>query len=353
MHPKKPNKVRVVFDTSAKYKNDSLNNHLLKGPDLINNLVSILIQFRLGKYAVTADIEQMFHQIKVKKSDQDALRFLWRFLKTEKPQEYAMTVHLFGKNDSPCCSNYALKQCAKDQLQSENVIKCIDNNFYMDDFVKSTSSEKFLLQICQVIIKVLASANFRLHKWITNSSLICETLPRSEVSDKCTNLNEQTIERILGIIWKIKSDTLKVDLVRKTFPPTKRGVLIQLSKIFDPLGILNPCILELKLIVQELWRRKIEWDNIIPKDLLDRFNKFQNGFIYLENIEINRYYGFDSSVETTELHIFADSSNQAYGAVAYIRDVKKDRVNISFVLGKSRLAPLDKNAQIGILLKEN
>ena len=105
LHPKKPNKVSVVFDASAEYKNDSLNNHLHKGPDLINNLISILIQFRLGKYAVTADTEQMFHQIKVKKSDRDALRFLWRFLKTEKLQEYAMTVHQYGKNDSPCCSN--------------------------------------------------------------------------------------------------------------------------------------------------------------------------------------------------------------------------------------------------------
>ena len=159
------------------------------------------------------------------------------------------------------------KECAKDQLQSENVIECVDNNFYMDDFVKSTS-EKFLLQICQVTIKVLASTNFRLHKWITNSSLICETLPRSEVSDKSTNLNEKTIERILGIIWKIKDDTLKVDLVRKTFPPTKTGVLSQLCTIFDPLGILNPSVLELKLIVQELWRRKIEWNSIISKDLL-------------------------------------------------------------------------------------
>ena len=256
LHPKKPNKVRVVFGASAKYKNDSLNNHLLKGPDLINNLVSILIQFRFRKYAVAADIEQMFLQVKVKKSDQDALHFLWRFLKIGKPQEYAMIVHLFGKNYSPCCSNYALKQCAKDQLQSENVIKCVDNNFHIGDFVKSTSSEKFLLQVCEVIIKVLASANFRLHKWKSNSSLICETLPRSEVSGKCTNINEQTIERILRIIWKIKSDTLKVDLVRKTFPPTKRGVLSQLCTIFDPLAILNPCILELKLIIQELCRQK-------------------------------------------------------------------------------------------------
>ena len=121
----------------------------------------------------------------------------------------------------------------------------------------------------------------------------------------------------MGIIWKIKGHTLKVDL-RKTFPPTKKGVLSQLCTIFDPLGILNPCILELKLIVQENWRRKIEWESIIPKDLLDRFKKFQNGFIYLKNIEINRYYDFDSSTETTELHIIVDSSNQAYGAVAYI-----------------------------------
>ena len=209
-----------------------------------------------------------------------------------------------------------MKQCAKDQLQSGNVIECVDNNFYMDDFVKSTSSEKFLLQICQVIIKVLASANFRLHKWITNSLLIFETLPGSEVSDKCINLNEQTIERILEIIWKTECDTLKVDLVRKTSLPTKRGVLSQLSTIFDPLGILNPCIL--KLIVQELWWWNIEWDSIIPKDLLDRFNRFQNGSIYLENIEINPYYGSDSSRETTELHIFTNSSNQIYGAVAYI-----------------------------------
>ena len=89
-----------------------------------------------------------------------------------------------------------------------------------------------------------------------------------------------------------------------------------MSTIFDPLGILNPCIL--KLIVQELWWWNIEWDSIIPKDLLDRFNRFQNGSIYLENIEINPYYGSDSSRETTELHIFANSSNQVYGAVTYI-----------------------------------
>ena len=96
----------------------------------------------------------------------------------------------------------------------------------MDDFNKLASLEKFILQICQLILKILASTNFRLHKWISNSSLICETFPRSEVSDKCTNLNQQTIGRILGLVWKMKGYTLKVGLVRKTFPQQKEEYLV-------------------------------------------------------------------------------------------------------------------------------
>ena len=74
----KPDKVREVYDAAARYRNSSLNDHLLKGPDLLKNLVSIVIRFRLGQFAVTKDIEQMFHHLQVRKDDQDALQFLWR-----------------------------------------------------------------------------------------------------------------------------------------------------------------------------------------------------------------------------------------------------------------------------------
>ena len=74
----KPDKVCVVYEAAAKYRNCSLNDHLLKCPDLLNNLVSIVIRFRLGKFAVTNDIEQIFHQLHVRKEDRDALQFLWR-----------------------------------------------------------------------------------------------------------------------------------------------------------------------------------------------------------------------------------------------------------------------------------
>ena len=79
----KPDKVRVVYDAAANYRNCSLNDHLLKGPDLLNNLVSIVISFRLGQFAVISDIEQMFHQVRGREEGRDALRFLWR----ENPDE--------------------------------------------------------------------------------------------------------------------------------------------------------------------------------------------------------------------------------------------------------------------------
>ena len=114
LNPKKLDKVRRVFDAGAKFKRISLNDNLLNGPDLLNSLITILIPFRLGQNAVIADIEQMFHQLKVRQSDQDALKFLWRTTKFENPVDYVMTTHLFGKNYSACVANYGLRKCAKD-----------------------------------------------------------------------------------------------------------------------------------------------------------------------------------------------------------------------------------------------
>jgi hypothetical protein len=77
LHDKKPDKVRIVFDCSAKYAGSSLNDQVLKGPDLMNNLVGVLLRFREDYVAVMSDVEAMFHQVKVPHDDCDVLRFLW------------------------------------------------------------------------------------------------------------------------------------------------------------------------------------------------------------------------------------------------------------------------------------
>ena len=76
VHARKPDKIRVVFDCAAKYMGTSLNDQLMQGPDLNNNLIGVLMRFRQEKFSIIADIESMFHQARVDPRDRDALRFL-------------------------------------------------------------------------------------------------------------------------------------------------------------------------------------------------------------------------------------------------------------------------------------
>lgn len=114
-HQKKPDKLRVVFDCSAKYKGTCLNDHLLQGPNLTNSLIGVLCRFREDPVAIMGDIEPMFHQFRVNAEDRVYLRFLWRpdgDLNTE-PSVYQTNVHLFGSTSSTGRANYARKKCER------------------------------------------------------------------------------------------------------------------------------------------------------------------------------------------------------------------------------------------------
>ena len=93
----------------------------------------------------------------------------------------------------------------------------------------------------------------------------------------------------------------------KRISNTKRGLLSVLCSVFDPLGFVAPCLIEHKLIIQELWHRNIEWDQTLPADLEGRANKWINSDKYLSEIEVPRYYRINMSIKKPELHIFADS----------------------------------------------
>ena len=141
----------------------------------------------------------------------------------------------------------------------------------------------------------------------------------------------------------MESDTLKLPSNIKRISNTNRGLLSVLCSVFDPLGFLAPCLIEPKLIIQELWQRNIEWDQILPADLEYRTNKWINSVKYLSKIEFSRYYRINISVKKPELHIFADSLSNAYDCTAYFRVIENNKPKVSFVIGKIRL----------VLLKEN
>ena len=143
-HPRKPDKVRIVFDCAARHKGISLNDALLQGPDLVNSLVGVLTRFRRKRIAVIADVESMFHQVRVKKEDQDALRFLWwpGGDLAQTPVSHQMLVHVFGATSSPYCAGFCLAQTVKQFGVKFNsaTSEVIKNDFYVDNCLTSCDS---------------------------------------------------------------------------------------------------------------------------------------------------------------------------------------------------------------------
>ena len=143
-HPKKPEKIRFVFDCSANCQGTSLNGHLLQGPDLTNGLICVIIRLRQERIAFVCDVEKMFHQFRVDKKDRDYLRFFWN------DDDYRMKVHLFGAASSPGCANYGLKQIAIGyEEDSPDAAFFIRKNFYVDNgltSVKTADSAKKLIK---------------------------------------------------------------------------------------------------------------------------------------------------------------------------------------------------------------
>ena len=131
-----------------------------------------------------SDVEAMFHQVNVKPDDCSALRFLWwpNGDLTLEPEEYMMTVHLFGGVSSPSCANYALQKTADDNKANfaAEIVSSVKRNFYVDDCLKSVKSDEDAIRQVRDLTELLKKGGFRLTKWLSNSRTVVESVPESD-----------------------------------------------------------------------------------------------------------------------------------------------------------------------------
>ncbi|XP_050394219.1 uncharacterized protein LOC126812082 [Patella vulgata] len=345
----KPGKVRIVFDAAAEYDGTSLNKQLLTGPDRTNNLVGVLLRFRQDKVALAADVESMFHQVRVRKEDQDSLRFLWWTHGFDKPlDEYVMTVHIFGAADSPCSANSALLRTAKDnELEFDTeAVKTIENNFYVDDLLKSFSTPEAAIDIGHQVVDICKNGGFKLTKFLSNDRNVLGTFPSELRADPTLDLDFEQLpnSRALGLQWSVELDTLGFKVMNLDKPNTMRGVLSTICSVFDPLNIAAPVMIPAKQIMQELWRKKWSWDQKIEGELLSKWLKWKDNLQRLGNVKVQRSYFLKDRHEqgtVVELHHFCDASEISLGCVSFMRIVYPNgEIECSFVMGKSRNAPI-------------
>lgn len=334
-------KLRVVFDASAVTSSGlSFNNIQMVGPTVQSDLISILIRFRQFKYVVTADVEKMYRMVKVTESQHMLQQILWRFEPNEQLRQYKLNTVTYGTASAPYLATRCLVQLGK-ECTDKSVSDAIIKGFYVDDFIYGDNDMSKLVDICRGVINQLESGQLSLRKWNSNNSSIIQQLIGENSKDELLNLSNHEYSKTLGLLWGCKEDVLLFSAnIKQHEHITKRTILSTMAQIFDPLGLINPCILQAKIILQKLWSLKITWDENVSSEIQASWCNFIKTLADIRKIRIPRHVTCDYPV-ICELHAFSDASTQAYSACIYLRSVSQNNeVTVKLVTAKSRVAPL-------------
>ena len=207
----------------------------------------------------------------------------------------------------------------------------------------STADEAILF--IKEVKHILDLGGFNLTKWNSNVPEILQTTLQSMsveriIGDK--SLNDQ-LQRTLGIDWDTREDVFRFKVKLMDRPVTRRGVLAYMASLFDPMGFAAPILLPAKLLLQRLCKMNVDWDSPLPDVERYIWDKWLASLKNLSNVFIKRCLkpkNFDL-IQSAQLHLFADASQDAYGIAAYIRLINvTGQVHCCLVFGKSRVSPL-------------
>ena len=345
---------RPVFDASeCTADGKSLNSQLLPGPPNINDLVEVMIRFRSRPVALVGDIKGMFLAIGLA-DGKDSHRFVWRELDPSRDVEhYKLQVVTFGVTDSPFKSVETTKHHA-DENKSEYPLghDLLKNDCYVDDLLGGKETEEEAIELFKEIDELLAKGGFKLMKVLSNSDLVMNSVPEEKRAPMTARvLDEQGESRevdkshsALGTTWDPRQDTLLFrfsEKLEKVTKHTKRIIVSNGSKLYDPTGLVSPVTLNARRLMRECSDMELDWDDKVPKETIDKFEKWREDIVHLNEVSIPRCL-IPKNAKERELHIFTDASAYAYGACIYVRTVdEKGQISARLVISKNRLSPKD------------
>ncbi|XP_055522879.1 uncharacterized protein LOC129717060 [Wyeomyia smithii] len=318
-------KYRVVFNGSAKSSLEqlSLNEVLQVGSVVQNDLHFIILRFRKFKIAFSGDIAKMYRQVLHAPQDRRFLRIFWRAHPSQPLRVLELCSVTYGTASAPYLATRCLVQLVEEEGESFPIAaRIVKEETYMDDVLSGAGS------IEEAIV------GFPIRKWYQE-----KRVPLAE-----RGVNEAI--KVLGLLWDSSADTLYIanDTKQLPYPQhriTKRTMYSEITKFFDPLGLISPVIVLAKLLVQRLWQLKIVWDDPVDEDTARQWNELQVSMSLLAHIAIPRCVTFEGAI-AHELHGFSDASTVAYGACIYLRSLFADgSTKLRLLTSKSKVAPLE------------
>ncbi|XP_063543203.1 uncharacterized protein LOC134751690 [Cydia strobilella] len=231
-------KLRVVFDGTAQPSNgSSLNDELLIGPSLLQDLRDLIVRWRTHKICLLADVKQMYRQILVAKEDVDYQRILWRSSPQDEIVEKRLLTVTYGTSCAPFLAIRTLKQLAQDEKEEfPDLVEVISNDFYMDDLLTGANDVEQATKLQSRITQAMANGKFEMHKWASNSPDVLKNIPSSEKTNQpSVEIKLDDTIKALGIKWNSHHDVfeLKIDATSKwleVFPAPSMAAVFTINE---------------------------------------------------------------------------------------------------------------------------
>ena len=374
--------VRLVWNSSQKFKGLSMNDLLLKGPDVLNPVRAVLLRFRKGVYAALGDIKKMYNSVWLEDLEMHLHRFLWRDTEDGDIEEYAITRVNIGDRPAGCIAQLAMRETANlpmfAHLKEERRI--LEEDSYVDDVLTSHNDLEKLDENTKKVEEILKAGGFFLKPWVrSGQSGRQEHVPRKPgaLTDRVLILPNQMKEgdnKALGVGYLVESDKLypmtsiNFSKRRKKMrvgqnllgeevrgktpnPLTRRQLLSQVASLYDPIGLVTPAKQKGAILVRRAFQEagnsttRDTWDKPLSEKLREEAIQVFEEYIRLSQITFHRSLTPSNWIRKPWGVTFSDGSDQSYGAVVYLRWETAQGVEVRLVESKAKLTPLDQKGE--------
>ncbi|XP_044573431.1 uncharacterized protein LOC123257673 [Drosophila ananassae] len=290
----------------------------------------------------------MFHQVLIRPEDRCGhSRFLWRDGDDQRdPDVYEMCVMTFGAACSPSAAHHVKTVNAKRFLDTDpRAVEAIVECHYVDDYVDSFATESEAIEVSNRVKEIHAEGGFELCKFSSSSPTV-ERMLGPGVHAQSIGWGEAE-QKILGMRWQPATDDFRFRVKYHKVAPvvsdgkiiaTNREFLSMVMSTFDPLEFLCRLMITAKLLLREVWKRRIPWDEPLPAEMYNAFMDWRKEMEEVERFRSPRHYFGYGLVKTIEMDVFVDASQSAFASVVFWRITYEDgNVQVSVAIAETVL----------------
>ncbi|CAI5678593.1 unnamed protein product [Oreochromis niloticus] len=314
--------------------------------DVLNQIRAVLLRFRGGVYGALGDIKKMYNSLWLEDREMHLHRFLWRDSENDKLEEYAITRVNIGDKPAGCIAQLAMRETASlstfSHLKEERQV--LQQESYVDDILTSHNDMNQLEVITENTGRILKAGGFELKPWVLSGQS-----GRRKHDDKAINFSKRKKKMRVG--QDLVHEQIKTHMPN---PLTRRELLSQVSGLYDPVGLVTPAKQKGAILVRRAFQEtKVEsclvkdtWDMALSDALREDAIRLFEEYAQLSKVTFARALNPPCFTEEPWAITFSDGSEQAYGAVLYLRWNSDQGTTIRLVESKAKLTPLDHKGDV-------